>query len=97
MAESVPKEQAEAVLTALFGATRADFVRAVDAGIAPLGEGDGRRVSLARQLLMLTPRRLTEFVRDLEALIDSYDSGSEPDAIPVAVLHVVYPSTRKHP
>ncbi len=94
--EAIPKERAEAMLTALFGATRADFVRAVDEGRASLREEkDRRRVSLARRLLTLTPERLTEFVDAVEALIDSYESETDdPDAIPVGVLHVIYPSSR---
>lgn len=96
MKESLPREQAEAMLTALFGATRADFVRAVDQGIASLRDDeDSRRITLARRLLSLTPEKLATFVDAIETLIASYESDDDdPDAIPVAVLHVVYPSSR---
>jgi DNA-binding transcriptional ArsR family regulator len=99
MEQSLPREQAEAMLTALFGATRADFVRSVDEGIVSFRDDkDSRRLTLARRLLSLTPEKLAALVDDIESLISSYDSDDDdPDAIPVAVLHVVYPSSRTKP
>lgn len=94
--QALPREQAEAMLTALFGATRADFVRAVDEGIATLrDDASSRTLTLARRILHLTPSRLAGLIDDVEHLVSSYESDDDdPDAIPVAVLHVVYPSSR---
>lgn len=93
-----PREQADAVISSILGSTRTDFVRAVDEGLVRLGDPTKKRtVSLSRRLMRLRPERLHQLVDELEALLDRYDD--EPDdvdgAIPVGVLSVVHPSSRR--
>ncbi len=99
LAGAAPKERAEALLATLLGATRADFVRSVHEGIAKLGNPDDeKQVTLSRGFLRLTPARLVEFIKELEALFERFHDESEdgePESLRVAVLNVVYPSSRQ--
>jgi DNA-binding transcriptional ArsR family regulator len=99
LGNAAPRQRADALISSILNATRADFVRAVDEGIAGLGDRDGKRtVSLARRLMRLEPERLDALVTELEELLNRYseDSDSE-DAITVGVLSVVHPSSRRLP
>jgi DNA-binding transcriptional ArsR family regulator len=99
LGNAAPRQQADALISSILNATRADFVRAVDEGIAGLGDRDGKRTgSLARRLLRLEAERLDALVAELEELLNRYseDSDSE-DAITVGVLSVVHPSSRRLP
>jgi DNA-binding transcriptional ArsR family regulator len=93
---ALPQEKAEAMLTALFAATKADFIRAVEIGKITLEDpADHRRLTLGRRLARVTPERYDRFVTELDALIEDLDSDlDDPDAIDVGILHVVYPSSR---
>lgn len=99
LASAAPRQQAEAMLSALLGATRADFVRSVDEGVATLAEGEnGRQVALSRGFLRLTHERLVDFIKELEAVFDRFhdeDAEEDPETMRVAVLNVVYPSSRQ--
>ena len=102
MATAVPREQAMALTAAVFGSTQADFVRAVDQGIASLRDEKGaRRLHLHRGLMHLSPERLHEFVSELEALMERFGADNDDpddvpeDAIPVSSLMVVYPTSRR--
>ncbi len=96
---AAPREQADAVISSVLNATRADFVRAVGAGITRLGDRrESRTVSVARRLMRLRPERLHALVTELEELFERYgedDDGN--DAITVGVLSVVHPSSRQLP
>lgn len=93
---SSPRQRAAALLDSLFGATRADFVRAVDSGKASLDlTGETSRIGLSRRVFRLRPEQLEQLVEDMEALIVSYgDEGDDPDAITVAAVYAIYPSSR---
>lgn len=93
---ALPREKAEAMLTALFAATKADFIRAVELGKITLEDSaDHRRLTLGRRLARLTPEQYDRFVAEMDALIEGLDSDlDDPDAIDVGILHVVYPSSR---
>ncbi len=96
---AAPRELADAIMTSLLGATRADFVRAVDEGLfALIDRNSGRRVSLGRRLMRLTPDRLQAFIDDLEGLFEKYrDHDEGDDVLTVGLLHVVHPSSRRVP
>lgn len=94
--DALPREKAEAMLTALFAATKADLIRAVETGKVTLEDpADRRRLSLGRRLARLTPEKYQEFVSALDELIEGLESDlDDPDAIEFGILHVVYPSSR---
>jgi len=97
---AAPREQANAVISSILGATRADFVRAVEEGVAPLGDRkEHRKVSLSRRLMRLSPERLNGLVTELEELLDRYDAEKDEgdDAIAVGVTTLVHPSSRRLP
>jgi DNA-binding transcriptional ArsR family regulator len=97
--EAMPREKAQAVLAAIFGATEADFIRSVEEGAVTFEDrATRRRLHLRRGLLQLDDERLHQFIADLEAVYDKYDTdhpGDAPDdAQLVATVSLVYPSTR---
>lgn len=101
METAIPREQAMALTTAIFGSTQADFIRAVDEGTAELRDDkSSRSIHIHRGLAFLTPGQLHEFVTALEELMRRFDTGIDDpadipaDAIPVATLNVVYPTSR---
>lgn len=96
-----PREKAQAVLTSIFGATEADFVRSVAEGAARLEDrNEQRTMHIRRGLLLLNRTSLHEFIAELEAVYEKYDIDPEnlddlPDDVEVvATLSLVYPSTR---
>ncbi len=93
-----PRRQAEAMMSSLLGATRADFVRAIAEERFSLSDtGTANKVSLGRRLMVLTPERLHQFIQDLEQLFEQYgDHEKSEDAITVGVLHIVHPSSRRY-
>ncbi len=97
--DATPRKRAEAIINSLFSATLADFLRAVeDKQFALRDETDKRKVALGRRLLHLSPARLTEFIADLEDLFEQFGiPDDDPDAITVAALHIVHPSSREMP
>lgn len=99
VADAAPRDVGDAVLTALFAATRADLLVGLDRGVVSLAPGQRpRRISLGRRLLALTPEALDRFLGDLDELLARYEGDpTEPGVEPVAVLHVVHPSVRPLP
>lgn len=97
---AVPREKAQAMLASIFGATEADFVRSVEEGAVVLEDQRGaRRVHLRRGLLFLDEARLHDFISDLEAVYEKYDTDDPGEPLPddvkaIATVSVVYPSTR---
>jgi DNA-binding transcriptional ArsR family regulator len=95
LATASPKQQRDAILGAVFGATRADFAKTLEAeGLEALEDKDGQRsLILGRMVFDLTPNQLHEFVTELEALLERYAHmcDDDPDAIPVAAVSLVYP------
>lgn len=96
-----PREKAHAVLTSIFRATEADFLRSVQEGAASLEDGATHRsMHIRRGLLVLERDRRHEFIEALEALYEKYEVDiSDFEEIPedlevVATLSLVYPSTR---
>ncbi len=88
---------ADAIMSALLGSTRADFVRAVDEGLVEMHDDQAMRsVSLGRRLTRLTPERLAQLIGDLEELLDRYGDPDD-DGVPIGVLHVIHPSSRRIP
>jgi DNA-binding transcriptional ArsR family regulator len=101
---AMPKEQAQAVLQAIFASTEADFIRSVEMGKAPLQDPrQARRTHLGRRLMLMDRVQLHQFISELEELFGRYDvdplpSGPVPeDQEVVAVLSMVYPSARRLP
>ncbi len=96
---ATPKDQAEAVMASLLGTTRGDFIRAVAEEKFPLTRSnDRKRVSLGRRLTTMTEDELDSFLTELDELFEKYgDSKKEEDAFPVAILHIVHPSSRTLP
>lgn len=94
-----PRQRGEAITSSLLPAAQADFLRALEDERFTLGPDDqATRVSLGRRLLRLTPERLAELVAELDALFERYGGSDDtPEAIPVAVLHMVHPSSRVMP
>jgi DNA-binding transcriptional ArsR family regulator len=89
------RDVADAIMAALLGSTRADFVRAADEGLVNMHDDKSMRsVSLGRRLLRLTPERLAQLIGDLEELFDRYDAPDD-DGVPIGVLHVIHPSSRR--
>jgi len=96
-----PREKAHAVLTSIFAATEADFVRSVAEGTASLDDRSPRRkMQIRRGLLLLDESQLHDFIAELEAIYEKYDFDHEalddlPDDIQViATVSLVYPSAR---
>lgn len=95
LAEANPREQAEAVITAILGTVRADFVRAADEGIVNLAEDSAAKtLFLRRSLTRLSPENLDALIRELEEVLTRYDGLRDPGGIPVGVLSIVHPSSR---
>jgi DNA-binding transcriptional ArsR family regulator len=98
LATAGPKQQRDAILGAVFGATRADFAKTLEAeGLEALKDQGGQRsLTLGRMVFDLTPDQLHEFVTELEALLERYAHmcDDDPDAIPVAAVSLVYPRVK---
>ena len=97
-AKSANKRQlAEALLSSVMGTTRADFLRALENELFSMDkESSPKKVSIGRRLMRLTPEHLAELIEDLETVLEKYsDLDDSDDATPVAVLHVVNPSSRQ--
>lgn len=91
---SDPRRQAQIILDALFAATRADFVRAVEDGLVDLRDcQEARTAEVARRSMMLSGDRLHRFLEELDRIYTEY-SSEDPDGEPVAVLNVIYRSSR---
>lgn len=90
------RELAQALLTSVMSTTRADFLRALDDGHFSMEkDASPKQIALGRRLMRLSPTHLQELIDDLEAVLEKYnDFADSPDAAPVAVLHVVHPSSR---
>lgn len=105
MAKALPREKAQAVVRSIFASTEADFVRAVDTGVAILEDDpSARQTHLGRRLLVLDRERLHRLINELEELLDRYDPEPEQLTGPTAegetvvgVLTLVYPSSRHGP
>lgn len=99
MATATPKDQAEAIMNSLLGSTRGDFIRAVaEERFALTRTRDHKRVSLGRRLTTMTEDELNSFLTELEELFEKYrESQDEEHAFPVAILHIVHPSSRQLP
>lgn len=97
--EALPREKAQAVITAIFGATQADFVRSVEDGVVTFEDREQRRrMHIRRGLLRLDDERLHEFIADLEAVYAKYDTDDRSaTGQVVATVSLVYPSTRRNP
>ena len=88
----------DAVTTLLFDTTKSDLKRAVAAGDAELGAGEGpSRLGLGRSIAKLTPAQAAEFIVELEALVTRFDEahGEGEDARPFAFVWALYPSSRR--
>ncbi len=91
------RQVAEAMLTSIMGATRADFLRALENGRFSMEKDDGpNHLVLGRRLMRLAPAHLDELISELDALFEKYSAlENADDATPVAVLHIVHPSSRE--
>ncbi|NND85164.1 MAG: helix-turn-helix domain-containing protein [Acidimicrobiia bacterium] len=96
--DATPRERAESVMTSIFGATRADFLRAIEEERFGFTDAkDERKVAIGRALLRLTPERLSELIVELEEVLAQYMEDDDPSAMPVAVTHLIHPSSREMP
>ena len=103
MRTALPRRKAQAVVRSIFASTEADFVRAVDTGVAVLEDNRrSRQTHLGRRLLILDRDRLHDLIADLEQLLDRYDpqpeqltTGPGEGEEVVGVLTMVYPSSRR--
>lgn len=92
---ALPRDKAQAVMTAILGATQADFVRSIEDGAVTF---EDRRMHLRRGLMRLDDERLRQLIADLDAVYAKYDDEDAGDTGQVvATLSVVYPSTRRIP
>ena len=91
------RELAEAILTSVMSTTRADFLRALEDGRFSMEKDtSAKQLAIGRRLMRLTPDHLENLVDDLEAVLEKYsDLADSKDAVPVAVLHIVHPSSRQ--
>lgn len=98
LAGARPSQQRDALLGAVFGATQADFAKALEqGGMEGLEEqSDHKHMTLGRMVFELTPDRLTDLVVELEGMLDRYAGMcvDDPEAIPVAAVTLVYPRPR---
>jgi DNA-binding transcriptional ArsR family regulator len=102
LSRALPREKAQAVLASIFGATEADFIRAVEEGVVDFEvKTASRRMHIRRGLLLLNESRLHEFIAELEALYERYEidtddlDGPPPDDVEVVgTISLVYPSAR---
>jgi DNA-binding transcriptional ArsR family regulator len=92
-------ERVDAITTLLFDTTKADFRRAAAAGELDFDAGDDLpQLAMGRTIASLGPEQVAEFARELEALVERYDSAHEPDegaARPFALVWALYPSSRR--
>jgi len=91
------RQLAEGILTSVMGTTRADFLRALEEGRFSMEKDTStKQIALGRSLMRLSPQHLEDLISDLETVLEKYnDLGNSEEAIPVAVLHVVHPSSRQ--
>lgn len=97
---AAPRQRADALISSILNATRADFVRAVDDGIVRMGDRkENRTLLLGRLLMRLRPERLHALIDELEELLGRYAAADDDtdDAITVGVLNVIHPSSRRLP
>jgi DNA-binding transcriptional ArsR family regulator len=100
---AVPRDQARAIITSIFAATEADFVRSVEEGLVTLEDRkDARTILIRRGLMMVDAARLDEFIGELEALYARYDNSPDDLEAPfaddlqaIATVSLVYPSSRR--
>ena len=96
LAESRPRQVIAAIVDSLLSFTRMDITRSFTEGRFAFGERtEHRRAMLSRNLVMLSPGRLHTFLAELQGLIDRYDDQPDPDGEPVAIVALVYPSSRQ--
>jgi DNA-binding transcriptional ArsR family regulator len=98
--QALPREKAQAVLTSIFGATEADFIRSVEEGVLTFDDqSESRRMLIRRGLTLLDETRLHEFIAELEEVYAKYDidhlENIPDDAQVVATVSLVYPSARR--
>lgn len=93
---ATPRDQAMAILDSLFSITRTDLLRLVETGELSLGAAEEqRRLTMARQVLTLTPGRRSELVDRLESLLAEFADDEETDGTePFGVLLIAHPSSR---
>ena len=97
LAEASPRDAVAAIVDSMFAVTRADIARAFADGLADFGGGEDRPTTkVSRSVVTLTRQRERQFVAELEALLDKYDT-SDPGGEPYAVVTMVYPSSRRRP
>jgi DNA-binding transcriptional ArsR family regulator len=88
----------DAVTTLVFDTTKSDLRRAIAAGDAQVGAGDGPgRLGVGRSIANLSAAQAAEFIRELEALVARFDEahGDADDARPFAFVWAFYPSSRR--
>ena len=96
--EATPRERAEAMISSLLGATKADFLKSVEQGLFGFWDQAGKRkLAFGRSLLHLTEAQLDELIADIDALMAKYapSDDPDPDAMPVAFVTILHPSSRE--
>ena len=96
-----PRQQAHAVLTSIFAATEADFIRSVAERAASLEDHSSqRKMQIRRGLLLLDDAGLHDFITELDAVYEKYDFDPDDlDSLPedthvIATVSLVYRSAR---
>lgn len=105
LADALPRERALAVIRTILATTEADFIRSVEAGSDRLEDDRSRRrTHLGRRLALLGEDQLHSLISELEEVLARYEGDADaptgPDReqkTPVAILTMVYPSSRIAP
>jgi DNA-binding transcriptional ArsR family regulator len=98
--EATGDEMGEALLTTVLDTTRADFIRAVRAGIVRLDEiGERQLLAVGRCLVRLPAVKAEKFAREVEDLVKRMnEEDTQADEDPVfAFAFVFYPTKRRTP
>jgi DNA-binding transcriptional ArsR family regulator len=98
--EATGDEMGEALLTTVLDTTRADFIRAVRAGIVRLDEMSERQLlAVGRCLVRLPAAKAEKFAREVEDLVKRMnEEDTQADEDPVfAFAFVFYPTKRRTP
>jgi DNA-binding transcriptional ArsR family regulator len=98
--EATGDEMGEALLTTVLDTTRADFIRAVRAGIVRLDEiGERQLLAVGRCLVRLPAAKAEKFAREVEDLVKRMnEEDTQADEDPVfAFAFVFYPTKRRTP